>query len=48
MKGVEGKIGYIGHKFGLKEYETVYDFKNSGVTYGSKVSIDEVVEFFTI
>ena len=45
-KGVEGKIGYIGHKFGLKEYETVYDFiKFWKAVYGSKVSIDEVVEF---
>ena len=48
-KGVEGKIGYIGHKFGLKEYETVYDFiKFWKAVYGSKVSIDEVVEFFSL
>ena len=48
-EGVEGKIGYIGHKFGLKEYETVYDFiKFWKQIYNSKVSIDEVVEFFLI
>ena len=48
-QGVEGKIGYIGHKFGLKEYETVYDFiKFWKEVYSSKVSIDEVVEFFSL
>ena len=48
-KGVEGKIGYIGHKFGLKEYETVYDFiKFWKAVYGSTVSIDEVVEYFSL
>ena len=47
--GVEGKIGYIGHKFGLKEYETVYDFiKFWKQIYSSEVSIDEVVNFFSL
>lgn len=48
-EGVKGKIGYIGHKFGLKEYETVYDFiKFWKQIYSSNVSIDEVVKFFSL
>ena len=48
-EGLEGKIGYIGHKFGLKEYDTVYDFiKFWKEVYSSKISIDEVVNFFSL
>ena len=48
-QGLEGKIGYMGHKFGLKEHETVYDFiKFWKELYRSKVSIDEVINFFSL
>ena len=43
------KIGYVGHKFGLKENETVLDFVRFWKEiYDSKVCIDEVANFFSI
>ena len=43
------KIGYVGHKFGLKENETVLDFiRFWKEIYGSKICIDEVANFFSI
>ena len=43
------KIGYIGHKFGLKENETVLDFiKFWKEVYNSKICIEEAIKFFSI
>ena len=43
------KIGYIGHKFGLKEHETVLDFiRFWKEVYNSKICIEEAVNFFSI
>ena len=43
------KIGYVGHKFGLKENETVFDFiRFWKEIYDSTVSIEQAVKFFSI
>ena len=43
------KIGYIGHKFGLKEHETVLDFiRFWKEVYNSKICIEEAIKFFSI
>ena len=43
------KIGYVGHKFGLKENETVIDFISFWKeVYNSKICIKETVNFFSI
>ena len=43
------KIGYVGHKFGLKENETVLDFiRFWKEVYDSKVCIKEAIKFFSI
>ena len=43
------KIGYVGHKFGLKESETVIDFISFWKeVYNSKICIKETVKFFSI
>ena len=43
------KIGYLGHKMGLKDYETVEEFiifwKK---VYNSKVNLNEIVNFFSL
>ena len=47
--GNTNKIGYIGHKFGLKEHDTVEDFINFWKKiYKSDVNIKDVINYFSL
>ena len=43
------KIGYVGHKFGLKEYETVEEFINFWrEVYKSQIILEDIVRKFSL